>query len=175
MLTIRELISKQLDLDAVIAEEKKLGNPYHVRYFDKTRLALFTEIGEYANETRCFKYWSQKKPAAKEVQLEELVDILHFTLKLMVFKRVNLPILYDEYMQKTLKDIFVRLKCYVSAKQELTDHINCLFVSAAARNYDSVLERICTIAIHQGYTPEELEEAYLRKREINIKRQEEKY
>lgn len=48
--------------------------------FSKRLLALLTEIGECANETRCFKYWSKKAPSSHEVIREEFVDILHFIL-----------------------------------------------------------------------------------------------
>ncbi len=40
---------------------------------DKNCLELTVEIAEFANETRCFKYWSTKK-MNKEAALEELAD-----------------------------------------------------------------------------------------------------
>ena len=43
-----------------------------------TILACMVELGEYANETRCFKHWSKKEASEKEVRLEEYVDVLHF-------------------------------------------------------------------------------------------------
>ncbi|TFG83378.1 MAG: dUTPase, partial [Erysipelotrichales bacterium] len=45
-------------------------------------LALCVEIGELANETRCFKYWSVRPPSQKDVLLEELEDSIHFLLSL---------------------------------------------------------------------------------------------
>lgn len=48
--------------------------------FSERLLALLTEIGECANETRCFKYWSRKPASSPAVILEEYVDILHFIL-----------------------------------------------------------------------------------------------
>ena len=45
-------------------------------------LALLVEVGELANETRCFKFWSSKDPSEKAVILEEYVDGIHFLLSL---------------------------------------------------------------------------------------------
>ena len=48
----------------------------------KKILALLVEIGELANETRCFKFWSNKGPSDKNVILEEAADVLHFLLSI---------------------------------------------------------------------------------------------
>ncbi|MGB7594160.1 MAG: dUTP diphosphatase, partial [Erysipelotrichaceae bacterium] len=45
-------------------------------------LALCVEIGELANETRCFKYWSVRDASPKDILLEELEDSIHFLLSL---------------------------------------------------------------------------------------------
>ena len=45
-------------------------------------LALLVEAGELANETRCFKYWSLKKPSSNDLIFEEFSDVVHFSLSL---------------------------------------------------------------------------------------------
>ena len=45
-------------------------------------LALFTEVGEFANETESFKYWKENKKDNREKQLEEYLDILFFYLSI---------------------------------------------------------------------------------------------
>ena len=45
-------------------------------------LALLVEIGELANETRSFKFWSVKPASEKKIILEEFVDGIHFILSL---------------------------------------------------------------------------------------------
>ncbi|MGG4002815.1 dUTP diphosphatase, partial [Geobacillus stearothermophilus] len=50
--------------------------------FARKQLAFLVELGELANETRCFKFWSIKPPAPAERVLEEYVDGLHFLLSL---------------------------------------------------------------------------------------------
>jgi dimeric dUTPase (all-alpha-NTP-PPase superfamily) len=45
--------------------------------------ALLVELGEFANETRCFKFWSLKPASPKEVViLDEYADGMHFFLSL---------------------------------------------------------------------------------------------
>ena len=44
-------------------------------YYEKNCLELIVEIGELANESKCFKYWTVKKPD-KELVLEEFADTL---------------------------------------------------------------------------------------------------
>ena len=76
---LSKLYQKQAELDARIAEN------HHVSY-ETTRerriLALLVEIGEFANATRCFKYWSNKPSEAQDIVLDEYVDGLHFFLSL---------------------------------------------------------------------------------------------
>ena len=43
--------------------------------YAKNCIEFLVEIGEFINETRCFKYWSIKKPN-KELMLEEYADCL---------------------------------------------------------------------------------------------------
>lgn len=73
------LYAKQAELDARIAEN------HHVSYAttrERRILALLVEIGEFANATRCFKYWSNKPSEAQDIILDEYVDGLHFFLSL---------------------------------------------------------------------------------------------
>ena len=55
---------------------------YNRKIVKRKMLALLVEIGELANETRCFKYWSNKPASEREVILEEYVDGLHFILSI---------------------------------------------------------------------------------------------
>src|SRR5688500_20051556 len=50
--------------------------------FREKCLALLVELGELANETRCFKFRSKKPRNDDSVLLEEYVDNRHFRLSL---------------------------------------------------------------------------------------------
>ena len=78
-LNFNYLFSLQRELDNRIVQEHELEGQ---NLFEKKLLALMVEVGELANETRCFKYWSKKAPSPKETILEEYVDGIHFILSL---------------------------------------------------------------------------------------------
>jgi len=92
MLDLTDLFKLQNDLDTLIVD--KNYNKYNLlyklektgtndKYFLLPRItALFTEVAEFANATRCFKYWSNKPPESLERELDEYVDILHFWLSI---------------------------------------------------------------------------------------------
>ena len=79
MIDLTNLYQKQAEWDARIAENHNVS-------YETTRerriLALLVEIGEFANATRCFKYWSNKPSEAQDIVLDEYVDGLHFFLSL---------------------------------------------------------------------------------------------
>lgn len=45
------------------------------QYYEKNCLELIVELGELANETKCFKYWTIKKPKIDTI-LEEYADCM---------------------------------------------------------------------------------------------------
>ncbi len=64
----------------------------------KNRLGLLVELGELANETRCFKYWSTKNAGDREKVLEEYIDCLFMTLYFCNITGISL----DEEFPKSL-------------------------------------------------------------------------
>ena len=76
---LEKLFNMQQALDQHIEEKHELQ---HEDLFNRKVLALLVELGELANETRCFKFWSIKPSSEKSVVLEEFVDGIHFILSL---------------------------------------------------------------------------------------------
>jgi dimeric dUTPase (all-alpha-NTP-PPase superfamily) len=83
---IKELLTMQKAFDRYLAAKhigkssnEKLDN-WNRSALDKKLLALSVEVGELANATRCFKYWSTKEDEGKERMLDEYADVLHFLL-----------------------------------------------------------------------------------------------
>jgi dimeric dUTPase (all-alpha-NTP-PPase superfamily) len=79
----------ELDLKGLFLLQKGLDEEIAARHgvtyasTEKKRLlALFVELGEFANETRCFKFWSLKGPSGKDAILDEYADGMHFFLSL---------------------------------------------------------------------------------------------
>lgn len=121
----------------IYEENKKLDKLYIDKYgFDseiqrKNKLELLVELGELANETKCFKYWSLKKPNM-DLVIEEYVDSLQMVL--CMFNDLNISLdeefplekefdlidgfmylfnlsskLANDYNKEILKEIFVNL------------------------------------------------------------------
>ena len=66
---------KNKRLDEIFYEKFKDDN----KMFEKNCIELIVEIAEFANESRCFKYWT-KKSVNKDDVLEELADCLMMCL-----------------------------------------------------------------------------------------------
>ena len=87
---LKEFYELQNKLDKVIVDNMfniigdEISDVDHnsIAFLNDRILALFTEVGEFANATRCFKYWSIKPSESHERLLDEYVDILFFWLSI---------------------------------------------------------------------------------------------
>lgn len=75
-----------MDWNDIYQRNKKLDTHFEQKYlnkepyyFEKNCLELTVEIGEFVNETKCFKYWTIKKPN-KDDMLEECADVIMMLL-----------------------------------------------------------------------------------------------
>jgi len=129
----------------------------------KKTLALLVELAETAQETRCFKYWSEKPSKPREVILGELVDVLHF----IISKGLEMDV--KELPTGTIKH------------DDLSTHFVYLFNAITTLelshkpNYSQVFSSFLGLVEELGFTQEELEQGYYIKNEINYERQAEGY
>lgn len=61
--------------------------------FEKNCIEFLVELGEFVNETKCFKYWSIKKPNYDEL-LEELADV--FGMLLYFYDILDIEVSYSD-------------------------------------------------------------------------------
>ena len=159
---LHELFLAQAKLDETIAKN------HHVSY-ETTRsprtLALLVEIGEFANTTRSFKYWSNKGMEEKDVVLDEYADGLHFFLSL------GIDI-------KSSKEVYEISKPLIN----LTDQFHTVYRlicnfkdDPSEENYILAFSSFLNILPLIGYTWRDLEEAYYKKLGTNYVRQETNY
>lgn len=161
-MNLAKLFQLQENLDERIREEHGLhGEPL----LSKKVLALQVELAELANETRCFKFWSNKKSSDKEIILEEYVDCLHFILTLGLEKGFTDIQLEDKELQCDVTSQFLNL--YID--------INDFIVCSSKDHYITLFEDFLTLGKMLGFTIEEIEEAYYVKNDLNHKRQDEGY
>lgn len=157
-----------MDLTGLFSLQRELDDRIRTKHNLKEKnlngkkiLSLHVEIGELANETRCFKYWSTKPPSPKEIILEEYVDCLHFILSLGLDYNYDDIIIAMNPNEAKLTEQFLNL--YI----DVTD----LVVSSSKDHFMTLFEDFLTIGNSLGFTEEEIIESYYKKNEINHTRQ----
>lgn len=83
-----KIIEKQKLLDSAIKEAHSINQDHT----DKMLIALYTEVGEFANEVQSFKYWKKTKIINKENLLEEYADGIHFLMSFVIKMNCSLEI-----------------------------------------------------------------------------------
>ncbi|UOB21497.1 dUTP diphosphatase [Macrococcus armenti] len=166
---IKELLQTQRNFDDRI-ETKNISD---------LMAAFFIEFVEWVNTVEFFKNWKQNKGKARELQLEELADMLAFGLSLM-----NQVGDKTGYTERQLSTLFVGLaEEQANATFELT---SANFVMMLSKMTNEVIKGIDISVIvsfayapfmfaNTYYTVDELVEAYKKKMEVNHGRQDKGY
>lgn len=162
IIDLTPLYEKQAALDETIAINHHIN--YEVTRSRRT-LALYVEIGEFANATRCFKYWSNKPSESRAVVLDEFADGMHFFLSLGI-------------------DIKTTVKEFNLTKKEipLSDQIVVLYQligdfskSYSEQDYVKAFSYFLSLSLTLGYSKEDIIEAYYLKLGENYHRQDTNY
>ncbi len=152
------------------ALDEDIANRHGVNYqktFDRRVLALFVELGELANATRCFKYWSNKPPENRAVVLDEYADGLHFLLSLAVMLGIN----ECSYKGPSFAPYGDQSKGFLDVYSRYLD----LYRSFDKEHWKKAMEGYISLLFSFGFTIEEAVEAYKGKMEVNLDRQREGY
>lgn len=162
---LRDIIEMQKVLDARIL---KSFNKESSETIMNRILAMLVELGELANETRCFKYWSKKGPAERDVILEEYVDGIHFIVSLG--NEINYDFNEDnifgvEKMTTDMTDSFVTIFKRVCALSSKLD----------AANFEMLFKDYVALGYQLGFTKQDVFNAYELKNKVNHERQENNY
>ena len=160
---LTHLFQMQKELDTKIEEQHGLKNTDLV---DKKVLALLVELGELANETRCFKFWSLKPASSPQVILEEYVDGLHFILSLGLTLNFG-TIIYNDASNKgeSLTEQFLTIYEITSQFRETREE----------ETYQVLFSTFIHLGELLGFEWEEIVKAYYSKNEVNHVRQQEGY
>jgi dimeric dUTPase (all-alpha-NTP-PPase superfamily) len=155
---LKKLFDLQRELDSRISKEHHLEEE---SLFSQKALALQVEFGELANETRCFKYWSNKKPSPKNIIIEEYVDCLHFILSIG--------------LDKNFENVELSRSCSINKTTDqfldLFIDINDFLICSSIDHYITLFEDFLSLGLNLGFTDKEIEDAYLNKNYINHQRQ----
>lgn len=160
-----KLFEMQAALDRYIESGHDLGNEDLV---DRKILALLVELGELANETRCFKFWSLKGPSALETILEEYVDGFHFILSLG----------NEGGFQETV----LSMSLNGSSKTDVTAQFLTLYevitayrIRQTPETYEKLFTEYLNLGELLGFTANDVETAYFEKNQVNYERQKKGY
>ena len=163
-MNLSKLFETQKQLDNRIEEGHGLeGNDL----LEDKVLALQVELGELANETRCFKFWSKKPPSEKVVVLEEYVDGLHFILSLGNLLNSQLKgIVPGRFfsLSETLNELF-------ACVADLNRGVKKMIEIDVLETYKALFSLFMGLGRQLGFTETEIEQAYYAKNQINHERQ----
>ncbi|WP_394232369.1 dUTP diphosphatase [Niallia oryzisoli] len=169
-MNLKRLCQMQRVLDDRIVNEHKLED---LDLEENIILALLVEISELANETRCFKHWSTKGPSENHVLLEEYVDSLHFFLSIANHNEYEVDRLLELYTNDFKQQ--EEEKSLVSAFIHVTEKIITMKSTKAVFHYVEAFSAYLDLGRMLGFSTEEIEQAYVRKNEINHQRQDNGY
>ncbi|MEH7010591.1 dUTP diphosphatase [Neobacillus niacini] len=161
---LEKLFRMQQALDQHIEEKHALQNE---DLFNRKVLALLVELGELANETRCFKFWSIKPSSEKSVVLEEFVDGIHFILSLGIecgFQNLDYTLEIEPSTVNTTEQfllIYEKVNVFKESKNDI--------------DFKTLFESYLQLGTLLGITYEEMEKAYFTKNEVNYQRQQNNY
>lgn len=162
----------KIDIAKILELQKELDNNIHTKHninpkdvFEKRRLALIVEICEMINVQRCFKFWSLKKEYDKKILGDEFVDCLHFILSISL----NFNLDQTEY---EIEDI-------VYDNEELTlkvlELINIASNLKCKEDCKIFITKLFQLSFTFGFTAQDIIDFYIKKNEVNFKRQQENY
>src|SRR5690606_27930753 len=155
-MTLTEWFAMQHGLDQYIEREDGLENEDLV---EKKILALLVELGELANETRCFKFWSRKPASNHPIILEEFVDGIHFILSIgleLGFESRDISIVSHEANEDVVRLI---LKIY----QQIDD----MRKSRSFDDYAELMRQYFILGQTLGFSIDDVQNAYKEKNKIN--------
>ena len=161
-IVLDELFIAQEKLDTTIAENH--GISYKTTRHRRL-MACLVEIGELANATRCFKYWSNKGPEADDIVLDEYADGLHFFLSLGIDIGTSKRSYNITKHEDNLTDQFLMVYHRLDEFRKKQDDSSYIKAFQAFLNLLPLL----------GYKWKQLEAAYYKKLGVNYNRQETNY
>lgn len=82
-----DIYNKNRELDMIFMSKYKNEN----KMYEKNCIEFMNELSEFANETKCFKYWSIKT-MDKEKALEEYADVITMALSFFTILDIKLEI-----------------------------------------------------------------------------------
>ena len=159
---LKELFAAQAKLDERIAHDHNVS---YASTRDRRIMALIVEIGELANATRCFKYWSNKGSEDKEIVLDEYADGLHFFLSLGIDIKTSKDTYHITKHQEDLTKQF----------HLIYHNIDNFYKKQDDKSFIKAFQSFFNLLPLLGYRWQSLKNAYYKKLQVNYDRQNNNY
>lgn len=167
----KKLIEAQRILDERIFFEHKIENQEQYQHRRIQRIvANIVELAEFINETRVFKFWSNKEPDRKKI-LEEYVDGIHFFLGNAIERGWENSI---HSIAEGIKENTNRIESIEQTYLEINYYLSAIEVRKAThpKYFESAWLLYLSLGMNAfGFTGDEIEAAYFSKNKINHDRQ----
>ena len=154
-MNLKKIIEQQVLLDNAIREAHSVEQ----NHTEKMIIALYTEIGEFANEVQSFKYWKKIKEINESNLLEEYADGLHFlmsfAIKTTCHHIIEPLILFDD----------VNLQC-LAMFESVTDIVK----NISKENVEKSIAIYFGLAKLLNISDDKINEAYMFKNKKNFER-----
>ncbi|ADU31432.1 dUTP diphosphatase [Evansella cellulosilytica] len=166
-----------MDFQMLYKMQKQLDNHIEAKHqledenvLDRKILAFHVELAELANETRCFKFWSEKAPSDDAIILEEYVDGIHFILS------IGIEYGYDnETMFEAPKQTKKTGEALVPYFFEVINATSLLREKGDKTSFDHLFTSYLTLGEALGFSANNIIDAYKNKNEVNYQRQQQGY
>lgn len=135
-------------------------------------LAALVEVFEFINKIGKFKWWKHNHSYIKEEILDELADVMAFFLSYVIS--------FPNYMEN-LEELDLLIQEYIEGitpfdSLQILRNMTANILSEMPQTMPLIMAECIVIAAEAIETNwEEIEDAYIKKSMINIKRQEENY
>ena len=96
-----EIYEENKRLDEIFINRYKDSDPEFIR---KNGIEFLVELGEFVNETKCFKYWTVKKPDMEKV-LDEFADCITILLTFFNYLDLDLENMVSPYDSDNILDV----------------------------------------------------------------------
>ncbi len=159
------LLQEQAKLDARINTEHQVT---HQSTKTERFLALLVEIGELANATRAFKYWSLKPSEERAILLDEYADGLHFFLSLALVFNIDVTTVTYPASETSKSDVVTLFRKVYST---IVDFMN----NETTANYFLALTTFLSLGSALQFSSADITTAYRAKLVVNYERQNTKY
>lgn len=160
--TLEAICQKQVTLDESICASRGItADEFAHDLHSKRYVALLVEAGEMINETKTFKYWSNKRMDPTKT-LEEAVDWLHFYCSLLM----------TDYPKKTPRAIeYDRAQFDRQTFVLQNETLDYLYINLLQANDTSKMLAAWSLILEQlGYTEEDVLSMYEQKSSTNYVR-----